>query len=142
MKFLNWLFGKKEESVLVLDRQSYELERLELDRELFEYECKMRTKIIELAKEGAEEIGRYEHYWHADKEARGIEAAEYKARLNIEIAELEAKRDNLQNEFAVKEESFNERLSAKDFEIARLKGIIDDLIGKFPRVEVLNKVAA
>ena len=126
MKIFNWLFGKKQK-VKEIDLQSYEQKKLALDRELFEYEKELQDKIARLADDYTESL-KYQ--------------LERKQRLELSIVKLDAEDDIKRTRYETCYNDFNAQLNTKDQEIRRLNNIIEELISHFPKVEVLNKVAA
>lgn len=98
-------------------KRYYTQKKLEVDKEIFEYKQSLMKEVEDLAMRCAKDKGHYEHDYHHTME-----------KLGIEIAKLEARKSELQND----EVTYKEWLKLKDDEIARLNGIVSQLIEKIP----------
>lgn len=98
-------------------KRYYEDQKRKVDAEIFNYRHKLMKEVEELALRCAEDKGRYEHDYHHTME-----------NLRVDIAKLEAKKSELDNDRV----TYEEWLKMKNSEIARLSGIIESLIKKIP----------
>ena len=87
--------------------------KIEIANELQQYKIKAQDEIALLARQCGEQKGQYEHEFHSTKET-----------LGIEIAELKAKKEMIENDAVV----YERLLKEKDKEIERLNNICHELM--------------
>ena len=105
-----------------------ERRKLEIDREIHDYEVAQKNKSLEIQKMGTRQLGEYEHEFHNTKEEKGIELAKLLAKVEQTAEILKAREE------VIKADSNIHKV--KDAEIERLNNIIIELIKKQPSVTV------
>lgn len=93
-----------------------------IDKAIENYRSERQNEIYELAKQGYEELGKYEHTYHYSKEQKGIELARLQSK-NEALAEVVKSREEV-----IK--SDQNLLDSKNSEIKRLNDIVNLLISK------------
>jgi hypothetical protein len=109
------LFKKKNKRT-VIDRELDVYRReslLVIDRELADYRKKIDEEIRGLAIKCANDTKKYEHTYHSNMES-----------LRVEIAKLEAKKENLKEIVNTDKIAYEKIIKAKDEEISRLNKIV------------------